>query len=231
MVHREVTEFAPLGMGDYRSAPTEVGAAPVGNHLIRLCDVIIAVMALVFLAPLMLLIAGAIYLQDGGKPIFKHQRIGFNGRRFYCLKFRSMVVDADVRLQRLLASDDAARQEWARDQKLRNDPRITWLGRFLRSSSCDELPQLINVIRGEMSIVGPRPIVEAEIVRYGRRFRSYCSVRPGITGLWQVSGRNDTSYRRRVALDHAYSRMNSLGLYLFIIVATIPAVLMKKGSY
>ena len=129
------------------------------------------------------------------------------------------------------SSSPAARAEWTRDHKLRFDPRVTHLGAFLRRSSLDELPQLLNVLRGEMSIVGPRPIVEAEISRYGRRFRHYCSVKPGITGLWQVSGRNDVSYRSRVALDCLYVRAKCPWLYIWIVVATIPAVLMRKGSY
>lgn len=199
--------------------------------LIRLIDVILATAALVFLAPLLLPIAALIKLQDGGPIFFAHRRIGMDGRTFHCLKFRSMVVDAEARLAEYLAKSPEAQLEWAQDHKLRNDPRITKLGAFLRKSSLDELPQLINVLRGEMGVVGPRPIVQAEIVRYGRTFRHYCSVRPGITGLWQVSGRNDVSYRRRVALDRAYARSKCLAVYLGIIVKTIPAVLSRSGSY
>jgi len=197
----------------------------------RTLDVVTALAALVFFLPLMLLLSALIFLQDGGSPFFYQMRIGRGGRRFPCLKFRSMVVDADRRLPELLASNDAVRQEWVHDHKIRNDPRITRLGLLLRKSSLDELPQLINVLRGEMSIVGPRPIVDAEVARYGRRFASYCSVRPGITGLWQVSGRNNTSYRRRVALDHLFARRRGLGIYLWILFMTAPAVLMRKGSY
>jgi lipopolysaccharide/colanic/teichoic acid biosynthesis glycosyltransferase len=185
---------------------------------------------LAFVLPLMLLIAGAVALQDGGPILFRHRRIGRHGRTFHCLKFRSMAVDADARLQELLASDPAARAEWARDHKLRRDPRITPLGAFLRKTSLDELPQLINVLRGDMNLVGPRPIVEAEVVRYGRRIRSYQAVRPGITGLWQVSGRNDVAYRTRVALDTLYARRRSVALDLWILVRTVPAVLLRQGS-
>jgi lipopolysaccharide/colanic/teichoic acid biosynthesis glycosyltransferase len=142
-----------------------------------------------------------------------------------------MLVDSDARLRQLLAESPEARAEWERDHKLRNDPRITALGSFLRRSSLDELPQLFNVLTGEMSLVGPRPIVTAEVKRYGRRFGHYCSVRPGITGLWQVSGRNDVSYRRRVAIDTCYAQRQSLALDLRILVATIPSVLLRKGSY
>jgi lipopolysaccharide/colanic/teichoic acid biosynthesis glycosyltransferase len=150
---------------------------------------------------------------------------------FYCLKFRTMVVDAEERLARLLRDDAAARGEWERDHKLRNDPRVTALGRFLRRSSLDELPQLLNVLRGEMSIVGPRPIVEAEIAHYGRRIANYCSVKPGLTGIWQVSGRNDVDYRTRVAMDCLYAKSFRPSLYLWLVIATIPAVLMRRGSY
>jgi lipopolysaccharide/colanic/teichoic acid biosynthesis glycosyltransferase len=142
-----------------------------------------------------------------------------------------MVVDAEARLAALLARSPEARREWEADQKLRDDPRVTLLGRILRVSSIDELPQLFNVLRGEMSLVGPRPIVTGEVARYGRRFTQYCSVRPGITGLWQISGRNDVSYRRRVAMDTVFANTLSLSLYLKILFATVPAVLKREGSY
>jgi exopolysaccharide production protein ExoY len=199
--------------------------------LVRLMDVTIVFLALLFLLPLMVVIALAIVAQDGGPIFFAHRRIGRDGRPFYCLKFRSMAIDAESRLGALLASNPIARAEWARDHKLRSDPRVTPLGAFLRRSSLDELPQFFNVLRGEMSVVGPRPIVEAEIYRYGRRFRHYCAVKPGITGLWQVSGRTDVDYRARVAMDCLYVKSKSPLLYVWIIVATIPAVLMRRGSY
>lgn len=194
-------------------------------------DFALALTALLICLPTLLLLAIAIKLQDGGPVLFGQRRIGRGGRPFVCLKLRTMVLDAQARLDALLESDPQAREEWARDHKLRKDPRITWLGRILRETSLDELPQLINVLRGDMSIVGPRPIVEAEVVRYGRSFRHYCSVRPGITGLWQVSGRNDTTYRRRVALDVLYARSRSLGRDVEILLKTVPAVLLRKGSY
>ena len=197
----------------------------------RVLDVILAMLALIFLAPLMIVVGAMVWMQDGGPCFYAQTRIGRGGVGFKCLKFRSMLVDADQRLQALLARDPVARAEWDRDHKLRSDPRITVLGSFLRRSSVDEIPQLINVLRGEMSLVGPRPIVAAETVRYGRYMHDYCSVTPGITGLWQVSGRNDVSYRRRVALDVTYARSKSLLLDLKILLATIPAVLLRKGSY
>jgi len=196
-----------------------------------LFDWTLAAALLVFFAPIMLVVAALVYLQDGGPVFFAHRRIGRGGQTFPCLKFRSMAVDAEARLSRLLEASAEARAEWARDHKLKNDPRITPLGAFLRRSSLDELPQLFNVLRGEMRFVGPRPIVQAEVARYGRRFRDYCSVKPGITGLWQVSGRNDTSYRRRVAIDSVYARARTPKLDLQILAMTVPAVLLKRGSY
>jgi exopolysaccharide production protein ExoY len=184
-----------------------------------------------FILPLMIGIALAIRAHDGGPVFFRHRRVGRNGKAFYCMKFRTMSVDAEARLKELLATDPAARAEWARDFKLRHDPRVTPIGRFLRRSSLDELPQIFNLVRGEMNLVGPRPIVEAEIVRYGWRYRHYCAVKPGITGLWQVSGRNDVSYRARVAMDSLYARRRCTLLDIRILAATLPAVLSKRGCY
>ncbi len=191
----------------------------------------LAILMLLFLLPVMVMIAVAVRLQDGGPAIFAHSRIGRDGRTFRCYKFRSMRADAEARLAEVLASDPQARAEWARDHKLRSDPRITPLGDLLRRSSLDELPQLFNVLKGDMSLVGPRPIVEAERVRYGRRFRHYCAVKPGITGLWQVSGRNDVSYRTRVAMDACYARRKCFALDLYILLATVPSVLGARGCY
>jgi lipopolysaccharide/colanic/teichoic acid biosynthesis glycosyltransferase len=207
------------------------------NHLgwrplaMRVFDIGAACLLLAFLAPLLVLVALLIYFSDRGPILFSHQRLGLGGRPFGCLKFRTMLVDSEERLRRLLESDSAARAEWARDHKLRHDPRITALGRFLRKTSIDELPQLWNVLQGQMSLVGPRPIVRDERVRYGRYFTYYSTVRPGITGLWQVSGRNDMSYRRRVACDVVFARKPSLRHNAGILLRTIPAVLMSRGSY
>ena len=197
----------------------------------RVLDIAIAIVIIVFTAPLLIAIALAVKLQDGGPALYRQNRIGLNGRAFSCFKFRSMLVDADARMAAHLEADPLARLEWAQTQKLRSDPRVTPLGRFLRKSSLDELPQIFNVLRGEMSVVGPRPIVESEIPRYGRHFRHYCSVRPGITGLWQVSGRSDVSYRRRVLLDVVYARSRSVTLDLKILVKTPMVILLSKGSY
>jgi exopolysaccharide production protein ExoY len=204
---------------------------PLAHRAADVVHVLLAFLGLVFVLPLMVTVALAIWLQDRGPVLFAHRRIGRGGRSFYCLKFRSMALDAEARLADLLAGDPASHAEWARDHKLRNDPRVTPLGVFLRKSSLDELPQLINVLRGEMNLVGPRPIVDAEIGRYGRRFERYCAVKPGITGLWQISGRNDVSYRSRVAMDCLYAKSKSPLLDAWVLVATIPAVLLRKGSY
>jgi lipopolysaccharide/colanic/teichoic acid biosynthesis glycosyltransferase len=203
---------------------------PGGLTPYRVFDVVLSLAAIVFLAPLFVLVAVVVRLQDGGPAIFAHRRVGLGGRLFRCHKFRSMCVDSDARLAAHLAADPVARLEWARDHKLRKDPRITALGSFLRRSSLDELPQFLDVLRGEMSLVGPRPIVEEEAARYGRYFAHYCANKPGITGLWQVSGRNNVSYRRRVAMDVIYARRRSVQLYLRILVATLPAVILRRGA-
>lgn len=195
----------------------------------RAQDLTIAILALLFFGPLMILIACGVALT--GPVLFSQERIGRNGQLFRCYKFRTMAVDAEQRLADLLANDPEARREWATMRKLTRDPRITAAGRFLRLSSLDELPQLFNVLRGEMSVVGPRPIVSSEGEMYGRYIHDYCRVKPGLTGMWQVSGRNGTTYRRRVALDVYYSRHANLGLDLQIILKTIPAVLKADGVY
>jgi len=211
-----------------RGKPSAASHSEIG---VRALDLTIALSILIFTLPLLIVIAVLVRMQDGGRSLFAHERIGQNGRMFKCLKFRSMVLDADRRLSQLLESDPYARAEWDRDHKLKNDPRITRVGAFLRRSSLDELPQLFNVLRGDMSIVGPRPIVTAEISRYGRRFQHYCAVKPGITGLWQVSGRNDVAYRRRVAMDTVYARHKSLVWDIKLLLLTVPAVLFASGSY
>jgi Undecaprenyl-phosphate galactose phosphotransferase WbaP len=196
----------------------------------RVGEILLASALLVLLLPLFLIFALIIRI-DGGPTLYGQVRVGRGGRPFRCFKFRSMVHHADKVLADLLARDPAAAREWERDFKLKNDPRITKLGHFLRSSSLDELPQLLNVLRGEMSFVGPRPIVEAEVERYQEDIDLYYLVRPGITGLWQVSGRNDVSYDERVALDARYVLNWSLKFDLLIMLRTLPAVMRKSGAY
>lgn len=223
--------YEGMGMAAVRRAPADAARQRLDLLLVRTLNLVLALIALVFFLPLMLLIAAAVFVANPGPIFYAQNRIGYGGRLFRCLKFRTMATDSGARLQHLLATDPAARAEWARDHKLRNDPRIVGIGGFLRKSSLDELPQLINVIRGDMSLVGPRPIVPGEAERYGRYIANYCSVRPGITGLWQISGRNDTTYRRRVAYDVAYSRSRSAMLDLRIMAMTVPSVVLAKGSY
>ena len=197
----------------------------------RALDIIGAGVGLLLLAPFFLIVA-LMVRADGGPAFFAHQRVGRGGKLFGCLKFRSMVIDSQARLETLLANDPAARAEWEATRKLKNDPRITRIGRFLRSTSLDELPQLINVLRGEMSLVGPRPVQEAEIDRYyGASAAHYMAVRPGITGLWQVSGRSETSYESRVALDVAYVSRPSLLADFSILLRTPIAVLSRRGAH
>lgn len=196
----------------------------------RLFDIVGASLLLTLLSPLFLVIAIQAR-RDGGPVLFGHRRIGARGRTFKCWKFRTMVPDAEAVLARLLASDPEARAEWERDFKLRNDPRITPIGRFLRTTSLDELPQLINVLAGEMSLVGPRPIVRDEVKRYGAAFHDYSRCRPGITGVWQISGRNDVGYGERVQLDRDYARNWSFVNDLRLLLRTPQVVLRRSGAY
>lgn len=196
----------------------------------RAIDISLALLLLFLLAPLLCLLAALIRNSDGGPALFRQMRVGKGGRPFRCLKFRSMVLDAERALHEHLANDPQAAQEWRESQKLSRDPRITGLGGFLRKSSLDELPQLINILAGDMSFVGPRPIVADEVRRYGEAFVHCFSVQPGLTGLWQVSGRSDCSYVGRVMLDSRYASEWSLWLDAEIMVRTIPAVLAQRGS-
>lgn len=189
-----------------------------------------ALCALLLLSPVFLVLI-ILVKSDGGPAFYGHCRVGKNGRVFQCWKFRTMAVDAEARLQALLERDDNARREWQRDFKLQNDPRITRIGHILRKTSLDEIPQFYNILRGEMSLVGPRPVVRDELARYGDRLSDYLSVRPGLTGLWQISGRNNLSYAERVELDSCYVRNWSLWDDILILLKTIPVVLLRRGAY
>lgn len=194
----------------------------------RAFDIMVSGCVLLLFSPLMLLIAALVRL-DGGPALYGGLRVGRDGRLFRCLKFRSMELNAEAKLQRFLAENDDIRREWETTWKLREDPRITRVGDFIRKTSLDELPQLINVFRGEMSLVGPRPILPDQAASYGGDIAHYQRVRPGITGLWQISGRNSLTARQRVALDSWYARNWSLWHDLVILLRTLPALL-KKGS-
>ncbi len=204
--------------------------APMPGRAFKLgFDLALAALLLVLLSPAMLVIA-LLVRRDGGPALFGHTRVGLDGRPFKCLKFRSMMVGADGVLRKLLAEDQQVAKEWRETQKLRQDPRITHIGAWLRKTSLDELPQLINVLRLEMSLVGPRPIVMAEVERYGDDIAYYFYTRPGVTGLWQVSGRNDTSYQQRVHLDRCYVKNWTLWHDLTILARTVPVVLQRRGA-
>lgn len=197
----------------------------------RTLDFLVSLAALLVLAPLILM-TSLILLLLQGRPIFiAHRRIGRGGGMFPCLKFRTMVNNNEELLEKYLAANPAERAEWAATRKLKNDPRITPFGAFLRKSSIDEIPQLINIVMGHMSIVGPRPIVPSETVYYGQNYADYIRVRPGLTGLWQVSGRSDADYVKRVQLDSLYVANRSLVGDIVIMAKTIPAVLNARGSY
>jgi lipopolysaccharide/colanic/teichoic acid biosynthesis glycosyltransferase len=212
-------------------APAHSLAATLRPAAKRAMDVLGAGALLLLALPAFLVIAALVKL-DGGKVFYAHQRVGLGGRLFGCLKFRSMVADSDQRLAALLARDPAARAEWDATRKLKNDPRVTAIGRVLRASSLDELPQIINVLRGEMSLVGPRPVQASELAAfYGAAAQHYMMVRPGITGPWQISGRSDTSYAQRVALDVAYVTHPSLWTDIKILLRTPVAVLARRGAY
>ena len=192
--------------------------------------VLISGSALITLAPFFIVIC-LLIRRDGGNAFFAHYRVGKDGKLFGCMKFRSMISNSQEVLKTLLENDAEARMEWERDQKLKNDPRITPVGNFLRKTSLDELPQLINVLRGDMSLVGPRPVTQEELSRYGEEVTFYLRVKPGITGLWQVSGRNDTTYETRVALDTWYVQNWSVYNDLVILFKTIKVVIGRDGSY
>jgi exopolysaccharide production protein ExoY len=196
----------------------------------RTLDLVGTIILLVFAAPLMIFIA-VVVMTDGGPAIFRHRRIGARGRPFYCLKFRTMHIRAREMLQKHLETDPAARAEWNACFKLKNDPRVTPLGRFLRRTSLDELPQLFNILAGDMSLVGPRPIVAEEICRYGGEFGFYAYCRPGLTGVWQISGRSDVDYAQRVAFDRQYVYGWSFWRDVGIILATPKVIFGKSGAY
>jgi exopolysaccharide production protein ExoY len=197
----------------------------------RTIDFAAGLLAVALTSPLMLLISLAIVLDSRGSPLYVHRRVGRFGLGFGVLKFRTMVRDADDRWAEELESNPELAQDWERTRKVRDDPRVTRVGRLLRKYSLDELPQLVNVVLGHMSLVGPRPVVEEELELFGDATPTVLSVRPGVTGLWTVSGRSDVSYEERVALETSYVRGWRLALDLSILVKTVPCVLTGRGAY
>jgi len=196
----------------------------------RIFDSLAALVLLILLSPIMITLV-LLIRRDGGAALFAHPRVGKNGRMFNCYKFRSMVVDAEHQLEQLLQDQPEFSAQWESERKLKNDPRVSAIGRYLRRSSLDELPQLMNVIRGEMSLVGPRPVVQTELKRYGQDVGYYLMVRPGMTGLWQVSGRNDVEYDKRVYLDTWYVKNWSIWYDIVILAKTCRVVLLRQGAY
>ena len=200
------------------------------DRLITWLNQLGALVLLTLFSPLMAVVAWLIWRKDGNPIFFGHYRVGRDGQMFKCWKFRSMVLNSAEILAELLKNDPAAKAEWDRDQKLNNDPRITPVGAFLRKTSLDELPQLFNVLKGEMRLVGPRPITLGELDRYGEARWHYLNAMPGMTGLWQVSGRSDTTYEERVELDRDYVEQRSLWSDAVILVKTVAVVLGKGGA-
>jgi exopolysaccharide production protein ExoY len=198
----------------------------------RLFDIIFSAFVLIFGAPLFLIIAVGIKLQSKGQVFYTHERIGRGGKPFRCYKFRTMYMDSEARHHALLEKDPLLKDEWERTRKLRNDPRVTPWGLFLRKSSLDELPQFWNVLKGDLSVVGPRPVVYEEIVKYfGSKASKILSFRPGITCIWQVSGRSDIDYSKRIELDEKYVDNYSIFLDLLLIVKTVPSMIFSRGAY
>jgi exopolysaccharide production protein ExoY len=204
------------------------------NHkpLKRIFDLSFSLMVVIGALPLFVILAFLVRISSRGPITYSQQRIGRGGRIFKCLKFRSMYADADNRLEAILASDPSLRAEWEASHKLKKDPRVTVIGRFLRKTSLDELPQFLNVLRGDLSVVGPRAMVYQELDKHVKdKATKILSIRPGITGLWQVSGRSDTSYAKRISLDEEYIENQSLLLDARIIAKTIPVMVFSKGAY
>jgi exopolysaccharide production protein ExoY len=221
------------GLADTRSVlrlATIESPAPVGRYQKRIIDIALALSGIVLLAPLLIICYLVTIITSPGPALFRHRRVGFNGKQFDCLKFRTMVTDSQERLRQLLESDPVAAAEWTATRKLRNDPRVTAIGAILRKSSLDELPQLFNVLKGEMSIIGPRPIPDEELEKYAGSVTAYLACRPGITGLWQVSGRSTTTYSKRIACDTFYAHNWSMALDAKILIVTLPALLATDAA-
>ncbi len=206
-------------------------ARTINKVIKNIFDMVLTLIGTILISPVLVIIAIWIYKDSPGPVIFKHMRIGKDGKEFPCYKFRSMCVDAKEKLEELLKNDPEARAEWDKDFKLKHDPRITKSGAFLRKTSLDELPQIFNVLKGEMSLVGPRPIIRAEMERYGEHINDYLMVKPGITGMWQCSGRSDVDYTERVCMDSWYVRNWSVWLDIMLLWRTFKAVIAGKGAY
>jgi lipopolysaccharide/colanic/teichoic acid biosynthesis glycosyltransferase len=217
---------SPIVVPDIKGR-NEVPNSPVT----RVLDIAIILLAAPYILFFFIITSILIMLDSKGGPFYAQTRIGKEGRRFQAYKFRTMVLNADQVLQRYLDESPELNAEWKATHKLKQDPRVTRVGAILRKLSLDEMPQFWNIIIGDMSLIGPRPIVEAEIEKYGKCFELYTQARPGLTGLWQVSGRSDTSYQRRVELDEYYLMNRSFKMDLMILLKTVSVVVGRKGAY
>ena len=197
----------------------------------RFGDLILVIAGGLLILPFLLLIALAVKVTSPGPVLYGHKRLGLNGKHFYAYKFRSMVMDADKKLQSLLDSDPQLKAEWEASRKLKQDPRVTSIGKFLRRTSFDEFPQLLNILKGDMSLVGPRPVTDPELEKYGENARRVLTIKPGLTGLWQVSGRSDIDYAERVSYDLYYLQSWSAWLDLWILYRTPGVILRGRGAY
>ncbi|NJK67436.1 MAG: sugar transferase [Microcoleus sp. CSU_2_2] len=220
--------FQPVQQGDRRKSRSLTSLD--GEFFKRLFDIMFSLSVLILFAPVYLLLALSIALSSSGPIFYVQERVGKNRKMFYCLKFRTMVENADDVLLEIMEKSPHLRQEFEDNFKLKQDPRITWIGRFLRMTSLDEFPQFWNVLKGDMSVVGPRPLVEEELPRYGRYINKILTIRPGITGLWQVSGRNDIPYPRRVQIDLYYANEKNLWMDMWIVFKTIGVVIFPKNN-
>lgn len=220
--------FGPVLQGDRRISRSLQSLD--GELFKRLFDILFSLSVLILFAPVYLLLAFSIALSSSGPIFYVQERVGKNRKKFYCLKFRTMVENADDILLEIMENSPHLRQEFEDNFKLKQDPRITWIGRFLRMTSLDEFPQFWNVLKGDMSVVGPRPLVEEELPRYGRHINKILTIRPGITGLWQVSGRNDIPYPRRVQIDLYYANDKNLWMDMWILFKTIGVVIFPKNN-
>lgn len=220
--------FQPVQQGDRRKIRSLTSLD--GEFFKRLFDIMFSLSVLILFAPVYLLLALSIALSSSGPIFYVQERVGKNRKMFYCLKFRTMVENADDVLLEIMEKSPHLRQEFEDNFKLKKDPRITLIGRFLRMTSLDEFPQFWNVLKGDMSVVGPRPLVEEELPRYGRYINKILTIRPGITGLWQVSGRNDIPYPRRVQIDLYYANEKNLWMDMWIVFKTIGVVIFPKNN-
>ncbi len=225
------TRRRPIATTAFKSLAQKQTSQPqTGDIVKRLFDIMFSLSVLVFCAPIYLALAIAIAATSSGSIFYIQERVGKNYRHFHCIKFRTMVPDADRVLNEMMARSADLRQEFSENFKLKQDPRITKIGKFLRTTNLDEFPQFINVLKGEMSIVGPRPLVPDELERYGADIDRVLTIRPGITGLWQVSGRNDIPYPQRVRIDVSYVKRRNFWLDVRIILKTILLTVITKNN-